>query len=104
MAQRDRLMSLDAKIVGALSRAGLGDPATYEGSPCTVLIDRATQVMGADPSAIVGQRIVVTLQLAEVPKPAAGRRLRLSSGEEFELRDEIERDESRAVWVVVKRG
>jgi hypothetical protein len=106
MSQRDYLRRLDATIVGSLARLGLADTATYDGSTaCTVVVDRAAQVMGSDPGAIVGTRTVIRLQLREIARPTAGKRVRLTgTGEEFELREELDRDDSLASWVVVPRA
>jgi hypothetical protein len=105
MNQTAKLRELDALAFRTFAEHGFGDAAQYDGRPVTALVNRAAQVLGAEPAQIVGTRTIVVLQLAEVPKPAAGKRLRLSgTGEEFELREELERDESRATWVVVHRG
>lgn len=106
MSQRDKLRELDERIAGALSRTGLADGAVYDGATaCTVYVDRNAQVMGSDPSAIVGTRTVVSIPLAQVAKPQRGRRLALpATGETFELAELVERDESRELWVAVPRG
>lgn len=98
MNQTAKLREIDALISEKMSDAGLADAATYDGQPCTVLVDRDVAMFGVDLAAL---RIVVSFFRAEIPVLERGGTLKLTAtGEEFEL-DELQRqDEARSAWTV----
>jgi hypothetical protein len=113
MSQTSKYRELDAILFAKSLDAGLADAALYDGrTPCTVLIDRELQDYGPTPGSEFGagpasemiRRMVMRLQLCEIPEPRAGAVVRLvDTREEFTLRLEIGRDESRSSWEVVPR-
>lgn len=104
MSQREFLRRLDADLITAFADCGMADPAIYTpagGAPsaCTVLVDRNAQFFG-ELGEVAGSRVLVTLFLADVAAPGRGGVV-VVDGDTYKLDQEIERDESKAVWVVI---
>lgn len=105
MSQLATLQELDAALAAAFLAAGLADSATYTppagaAVACTVLIDRAAQFYD-DAAGVAGNRIVITLYVAEVAVPVRTAAVVIGS-ETFKLDQLIDRDESMSRWVVVR--
>lgn len=98
MSQTTKLREIDAALASAFASVGLADAATYEGTPCTVLVDRNVELFGEN---LAGLRTIVTFFLADTPSLAVGSIVRLTAtGEEFELSELVRQDESRSAWAV----
>lgn len=106
MSQAAFLRSLDADIMAAFGAAGMADTGTYTppagaAVAVDVYIDRTANFLLQDDADIVGNRIVVTLQLAQVPAPVRGASVVVGS-ETFRLDEVVQHDESIERWVVQK--
>jgi hypothetical protein len=105
MSQAATLRAFDAAAAAAFGEAGMADAGTYTppggGTPvdCTVLVDREQQDFADGIEPVSGQRVAVTLFLAEVEDPEQDGLVVVGS-ESWVLYREIARDESRAQWVV----
>lgn len=105
MSQAATLRAFDAAAAAAFLEAGAADEATYTppggGTPidCTVLVDREHQEFGDGGEPISGQRVVVTVFLAEIDDPKQGALVTVGA-ESWVLYRELLRDESRAQWTV----
>lgn len=109
MTQRDRLRSLDARIMRSMNAAGLADSPLFwpkgaepdtPGTPCDVYVDRDVRMYGEDDAEVPTKHIVLTLFLAQV-QPHRGATVVLGD-EIFKLDAEVTSDESRARWVVLQ--
>lgn len=105
MSQLLTLQALDADFAAAFASAGMADAASYTAVAgggaiaCTAMIDRAAQFFD-DQQGVAGTRVVIALQLAEVPAPARKDTVVIGA-ETFKLDQLVERDESLTRWVVV---
>lgn len=106
MTQRAFLQNLDATLLAAFGAAGMADVGTYTAGagpavPVDVYVDRNANFLLQDGADIVGNRIVLTLQLAQVPAPVRGASVVVGS-ETFRLDEVVQHDESIERWVVQK--
>jgi hypothetical protein len=106
MSQLAFLQSMDAAIMSGLVDAGLGDAASYAppdgGTPvdlCNVLLDDGLQEFGVDPMPVAGERITITLFLAEVPRPERNGLVTIGTAK-YRLLDLVAQDQSQSRWTV----
>lgn len=104
MTQAATLRAMDAALFAAFASAGMADAASLTPAAggaavaCTVLIDRAAQFFD-DQSGVGGTRVVISLQVAEIPTPARRDVVTLGA-ETFYLEELLESDEASTRWVV----
>lgn len=107
MSQEATLRALDARLLEALSAAGLADAAVYRALAdpytevdCTILVDHGIEFAGEAPTAVVGARTTVRLASSEIPSPAKGDTLTIGSTVYTLLEPVVREPGISQVWTV----
>lgn len=109
MSQKAFLQAFDQAAIGSFMTAGMADTAKYTAPgvgavaiPCSVLVDRGTQVWGDDGMPAALGEISIGFQRSEVDPEKGG--IVVVDGDTYRLTDKLKDDASLVRWLVVPHG